>query len=782
MVSPSVSLTPYLEVLEDPAHAITLEQVQSAPVAAQFQQSGSPQQALSYGVTASAYWLRLRLHNPSDQPLQRLVEISNARISKLEFYYPHSAKVGIFDSVVTGIVEPFTSRPYANRFFVFPVQVAAQSTQDFYWKLQSTAPLSVPAKLWVPHDYYAYERADYQMQSLYFGMCIAMVFFNLLLLLALKDSIYLLYVLFISCVALSLASFNGLAKEYLWPNAGAWSDASTYVGFCYCIFSASLFMRKMLKTAVVVPRLDRVLLCIAGLMVLLSAACVFMPQAIVKTSLVVYGASALFMLGTAVYCAALRQRSAYLFLGAFGFLIAGILTSILRGLNLVPLNAFAVNGMQWGSALEMILLAFALADRFNQMRHDKETAQQAALEAEQRLVSNLKLSESELELRVAQRTHDLKLALEHSGELRQRAEEAQQDATQALEELKTAQTQLIQSEKMATLGQVVANVAHEINTPIGAVKASGRNISDALEDTLEGMPDLFQHLDASTLSLFKKFLQQYRAANPILSTREERALVRAMNQTLEEAGVNNARKKASTLAQMGAKTVETDYLPLMLHAESDRILATAHGIASILNNTANINAAVEKVSKIVFALKSFSHVDQSEEKMDADIFDGMETVLTIYQGQIKQGIELVRQYEHIPPLMCLPDQLNQVWTNLVHNAIQAMMQQDAERKTALQEAYNDEGVFQSYFGTLTVSIRQQDGCAVVSIRDNGPGIPEHIRTKIFEPFFTTKPVGVGSGLGLDIVRKIIDKHQGRIELQTEVGVGTTFTVYLPYSN
>ena len=780
MVSQSMSLTSYLEVLEDPTTALTLQSVQSANAAFQPQRDQAQQQALSYGVTRSAYWLRLTLHNPSSTPVLRLMEISNARLSRVEFYSPHKAQDGAYDTVATGMAEPFQTRAYPNRFFVFPLQVAAQSTQVYYLKVQSSAPLTIPAKLWLPDAYNAYERTDYQLQSLYFGMCIAMILFNLLLLFALKDAIYLHYVLLITCIAVSLASLNGLAKEYLWPDAGHWSDVATYVGFCFCNITAILFMRKMLKTAKVVPKLDRLLWLIAGLMLMLSVAFIAMPQAIVKPGIVLFGIAALVVVGTAVQCARMRQRSAYLFLGAFGFLIAGILTSILRGLNLVPLTAFTVNGMQWGSALEMILLAFALADRFNKMRHDKESAQQAMLEAEQHLVSRLKSSELELEQRVEQRTKDLQLALAHSGELRINAEAARHEATVALEDLRNTQTQLIQAEKMASLGQLVANVAHEINTPIGAVKASGKNISDALQDTLDGMPDLFQRLDLPTIDLFKKFLHQYSAANPIISTREERSQVRALMAVLEDAGVDNARKKAGILVQMGAKNLESDYLPLVLHAESDHILATAHGIANILNNTANINSAVEKVSKIVFALKSFSHTDQNEEMVESNLFDGMETVLTIYQGQIKQGIELVRSYEPIAPLLCLPDQLNQVWTNLIHNAIQAMTLQPVEREPGLQEAYNDTGVYQSYLGTLTVGIREQEGCAVVSVRDNGPGIPEHIRAKIFDPFFTTKPVGVGSGLGLDIVRKIIDKHQGRIELQTEVGVGTTFTVYLPF--
>jgi signal transduction histidine kinase len=130
----------------------------------------------------------------------------------------------------------------------------------------------------------------------------------------------------------------------------------------------------------------------------------------------------------------------------------------------------------------------------------------------------------------------------------------------------------------------------------------------------------------------------------------------------------------------------------------------------------------------------------------------------LYHNQIKQNIELICDYdEDVPLLMCHPDELNQVWTNLIHNALQAM----------------------DYKGKLAISIKVVDKDIVVAVKDSGCGIPEDIMERIFEPFFTTKSAGEGSGLGLDIVRGIIEKHGGRIEIDTKVGKGTTFTVYLP---
>ena len=198
-------------------------------------------------------------------------------------------------------------------------------------------------------------------------------------------------------------------------------------------------------------------------------------------------------------------------------------------------------------------------------------------------------------------------------------------------------------------------------------------------------------------------------------------------------------------------------LPLLRHAAADRILDTAYGIATITTNADNINTAVDRVAKIIFALKSFSRFGGVQVWTESDLREGLETVITIYQNQIKHGTELVRQFEDVPPVRCLPDEINQVWTNLVHNALQAM----------------------DHKGTLTIGLRRDGDDALVSVGDTGCGIPAELQARIFDAFFTTKPAGEGTGLGLDIVRKIVEKHHGSIAVDSEVGRGTTFTVRLP---
>ncbi len=324
---------------------------------------------------------------------------------------------------------------------------------------------------------------------------------------------------------------------------------------------------------------------------------------------------------------------------------------------------------------------------------------------------------------------------------------------------KHAQEQLVQFEKMASLGQLIASVTHEINTPIGAIKSSGSSMSEALQDVVNQLPPLLQRLDAETDELFLRLLSQTKNPKSPMSSREERALVKQVMERLEASGVASDRQKANLLVSLNAQDQVEVFAPLLKHPECDAILEAVRNLSIAMGSANNINVAVERVAKIVLALKSYSHYNQNQQKAEANLVHGIEIVLTLYQGKTKVGVEVVRDYEDIPPILCLEDELNQVWTNLIHNALQAM----------------------DYTGTLTVGVRKIGDEAVVSVSDTGCGIPEEIRSKIFDVFFTTKPAGVGSGLGLDIVKKILQKHNARIDLQSQVGVGSTFSVYLPYS-
>jgi signal transduction histidine kinase len=730
----SLSLIEYLSVLEDPGGALTLADVQKPEVANRFKGGHPPAHALNFGHSTSAFWLRFRLQNTGSQAIERFLEVDEANLRSVQLHQPMGD--GTYQSVVTGSVMPFATRGYPSHNFVFPLTLPAQSSQVVYLRVKTTSSFKVSVHLWDSLGFHQYKRNDYIRHAWYFGIATAMILFNLLLFVAIKDVIYLLYVVFTTCIAITFAIHNGWINEFLWIEAGFAADFLTSIGYSLSMGTLMIFMRHMLSLHKTLPRLDPLFRLVMGAHLLSPIMLALSMETFAPPLMWLKLATAVFIFGIAFHGAWQRQRAAIFFMAAFIVLFVTMLITTLTRLNLIPVNLFSQNGMLFGSAAEMLLLAFALADRFNQIRRDKARAQKEALESQRLLVENLRTSECVLEERVEQRTSELQATLR---------------------DLRATQSQLIQSEKMASLGQLVANIAHEINTPIGAVKSSGKNITDALTRTLGNLPKLFSVLDQDSRALFVRLISGHAVEAGPLSSREERRLTRETMRRLEQAGIGDAQRKAAVLVQLRAQDSLDDYLPLLAHPESELIFRIAGSVGAIIDNTGNINTAVERVSRIIFALKSFVREGGSSAPVEARLEDGIETVLSFYQSAIRLGVEVIRRYEDVPALLCHPDELIQVWTNLIHNSLQAMNHQ----------------------GTLSLAVRQVGNEAVVSVGDTGCGIPEAIRDRIFDAFFSTKPVGEGSGLGLDIVKKIIDKHHGRIEVESEAGVGTTFLVYLP---
>ncbi|MDF1875719.1 PAS domain S-box protein [Sulfurimonas sp. SAG-AH-194-I05] len=326
-----------------------------------------------------------------------------------------------------------------------------------------------------------------------------------------------------------------------------------------------------------------------------------------------------------------------------------------------------------------------------------------------------------------------------------------------LHDLKRSQNKVVEQEKMVALGQLIAGVAHEVNTPLGAMKSSSGSILESMTLLLDNLPNLFTSLEHKDKDLFFDFLDMIAKQKDILSTRDERKVKRSLAKELENENIIDSIFITDRLIDMKCYKDVSKYYPLFKHKHRKLIVETAYNVSDLQFNVYNINEAIKRASKIIFALKSFARYDYSGDPVKANLVQGVDTALTIYANKIKKGVTIVTSYEEVPDVLCYVDELNQVWTNLVFNAIQAM----------------------NYSGTLTLDIRQKDDFIMVSITDTGCGIPDKIKDKIFEPFFTTKPSGEGSGLGLDIVKKIIDKHHGKIELETEENVGSTFKIYIP---
>lgn len=338
-------------------------------------------------------------------------------------------------------------------------------------------------------------------------------------------------------------------------------------------------------------------------------------------------------------------------------------------------------------------------------------------------------------------------------------EEKNKELLNTLEELKNTQQELIESEKMAAIGQLIAGIAHEINTPLGAIKSSINNISNFLSNNLYDFPEFILSISPQLREKFMALLPVLDLEETVLTTREKRQIRKALKAQLEANGIGNTDSIANLLSNIGIKDDITPFLSLLEDPKGYDVLKTASEFANLQRSTRTINTATERAGKVVFALKTYARYDRSGQKIKANITDGIETVLTLYDNQIKQGVEVTRNYDsQLPLILCYPDELNQVWINLIHNGIQAMKNK----------------------GCLTIDVGQKEQYLTISITDTGSGIPPEVLPKIFNPFFTTKPAGEGSGLGLDIVQKIIEKHDGKIEVDSVPGK-TTFTVFLPIS-
>lgn len=268
------------------------------------------------------------------------------------------------------------------------------------------------------------------------------------------------------------------------------------------------------------------------------------------------------------------------------------------------------------------------------------------------------------------------------------------------EKLEAANSQVLQSEKMASIGQLAAGVAHEINNPIGYVFSNLGTLEKYIQETFS-------------------ILNLYEQAESFIPNPEIRAEIKAAKDKVD------------------INFIKEDLGSLMTESKD----------------------GITRVKNIVQNLKDFSHVDAYDDWQFSDVHKGIDTTLNIVNNEIKYKADVIKEYGSLPEVECLAAQLNQVFMNLFVNAAHAI----------------DE------HGAITVRTGRQGDEVWVDVTDTGKGIPSEHLKKIFDPFFTTKPIGKGTGLGLSVSYGIIQKHHGRIEVQSEVGSGTTFRIWLPIS-
>jgi signal transduction histidine kinase len=526
--------------------------------------------------------------------------------------------------------------------------------------------------------------------GIYIGIILSLFLYNLFIYITVKDNGYVLYVAYLFIVGVTQLNFMGYASDLLWDGNLLVSTYAVYILSSLTAVLALAFMRVLLNLPKEAPHLNKYVnvFYIAYAVVMVVCLLGYLQIAYVMIQIVATIA-ATYMLIVGIVLSLNQYRPAYFFLVAWSVFLIGVTLYTMKDFGILPYNQLSVYTMPIGTAIEVILLSFALADRINLLKKEKEQSQMEALR-ESRLNEKLvKEQYTLMEEKVKERTTDL--------------QRSKNELESALLQLQDAQTNLVESEKMASLGQLTAGIAHEINNPINFVSS---NIYPLRMD----IDDLFQ-------------------------------LVDTYGQLDEGADLKWVKKQAEQLK----KDINIDFL-------KSEVTELLNGIEDGANRTA----------EIVKGLKTFSYLDEAEFK-PANLNDGITSTLVLLRSSIDPNIEVVTMLESLPMVECYPGKMNQVFMNVISNAIQAIDVSSRSEKEC----------------KVTIKSSISGNMVVFEISDTGVGISDEIKSKVFDPFFTTKDVGKGTGLGLSIVYSIIKKHNGHIQIDSTPGMGTTFTLKIP---
>lgn len=522
---------------------------------------------------------------------------------------------------------------------------------------------------------------DYLM-FFYFGIIAVLFAYNLFLFLSTGEQEYLHYSGYIISIGLTQFVIFGFGHRFVWSDSPWLRMNSVQIMGGLSGFTTIQFARQFLRTKKLMPKLDKVLLFYTGSAILAVLLTIAGFQTLSYNVINFNAASSLLLLVAAVLAARGGLRSAKFFLIAWSIFIIGVTIYAMKDFGVLPYHFWTNYALPVGSAIEGILLSFALADRINLLKKDKA-------EADQLRIQSMESQTELLEERVLERTNELEIA---------------KNKIQAqLDHLRLTQKQLVDAEKMAGLGQMTAGIAHELNNPINFVHSNVEPLRRDVQDLMD----------------IAKLLQN-------IPTNERTPSLDAVYKKLEEADISILEKE----------------IPQLLK-----------GIEEGSNRTA----------EIVKGLRIFARADR-ETLIRANINDCISSTIIVMNNTTNGIANIEKSLDtSMPSIDCFPGKLNQVFANLIGNAVQAFQGSElplSQRNIKITSSHSESEIH-------------------VSITDNGCGIKSEKIAKIFDPFFTTKGVGEGTGLGLSIAKGIIEEHRGEINVVSEVGQGTTFTIKIP---
>lgn len=620
------------------------------------------------------------------------LKIAYTNISTIKLYALDSSGPLLVDAAGNSV--PVKAFKPGNPDIIFKLKVPGNKEGKFALHINSIHPIILPAYLTTTDALIANSSVQNIFIGFYFGLLAVVFFYNLFLFISTRDINYFLYILYILCLGLAQLSASGYGYYYIWPGKQEWNElavlwTSYFSGISAFIFSIYFLRIKHFAARYFTPLMGIFVLYLFGLSASLWEH-YSLSYAILNYSVLLNGISVLIL---SIYIYRKGHKSAIFYLIAWSAFLLSVVILALRNIGILPYNNFTSSALYVGSSLEVTLLSIALADRINILKKEKEQSQAEALEQarkNERLVNEQNII---LEERVSDRTAELQNVNQHLNE--------------ALNNLKEAQTQLVEAEKMASLGQLTAGIAHEVNNPINFVKS---NINPLRLD----IKDIVEVLNA---------YGELHAVKDMESFRRQIDKIQGLKDDMD-----------------------IDYV----QGEIESLIA-------------GIEEGAERTAEIVRGLRTFSRVDEMELKT-VNIHDGIISTIVLLKNSIPYYVKVIKKLHAHAAIECFPGKLNQVFMNIINNALQAIQ---AKAQKAEVE-------------TITIETRDIDEASIeISIKDTGMGMTENVKQHIFEPFFTTKDIGEGTGLGMAIAYNIIQKHSGKIAIHSSPGNGAEFIITLP---
>jgi two-component system NtrC family sensor kinase len=668
-------------IYKDPAKTLTVNEV----INKKFQYLN--QRVPNLGITSDRIWVKFTIENKS-QNEDLLLVIDQPALESITLYSQRNQK--IFESLHLGKFKPFKERLVNNPNYIFPIHIAENEKEDFYLSITSTDQIQLPISIGTAKAVFNNDSNKNILFGIYAGIIAIMILYNLFISFTVKDSSYIYYIIYIFFVGLTQATFQGYAFKFIWPQSPWLAINSSLLVPFFSGITTAFFLKRFLQTKKNIPKLSKGIDIFVGayfLTLILWIADYHVASIQCLQSLALLGS--LYFLYVANVIRRQGSRPALFFLIAYTIFLLCVVIFVLRNFNIIQYNLLTSYILEIGSVIQITLLSFALADKINIYRRDKDQSQEMALKISKENERLIREQNVELEIQVDKRTMEL--------------QNTNNTLSVTLKELKEAQSQLVDAEKMAGLGQLTAGIAHEINNPINFVTSNIKPLQLDINDLYD-------------------VIQMYEDLDP------------AQDMQQQLAAVNSFKKQ-----------IDLDFIKTEIN--------------SLLSG---IGEGAKRTAEIIRSLKNFSRLDENDTK-PVDLNEGLESTLVLLRSTVPDFVKIIKDLPQIPLVECLPGKINQVFMNLITNAIQAIK---------IKEDKNQEEF-------LYIRTWAEDNTVKISIRDTGPGMTDEIKQKIFEPFFTTKEVGEGTGLGLSIVFSIIEKHKGHIDVLTKVNHGTEFIITLP---